>query len=272
MFVHGSKRKEKVMAMACLICNHSKRLEIDRALMAGKSLAGIGREYNVSESSLASHRDKHISRQLIQAWEKKELMEGMNVLEELEELIHRTKKILDEAERTKKYGIALSAVRETRGTFELMSKIAYSLHQAKLTELELKQNNEQADQANIESAMQDSLQVLSYDELKVFNKLIQKIHVQDPDMNCLTIRNRRWPTADEKQENEDDQNNGVLRRTKGGAIPNTGQEANGHYNQAKASTFKDLDDGNLDDEMDGVQPVQGTPISKGWRGLKRSYG
>jgi hypothetical protein len=260
------------MGMSCVICNHSKRLEIDRALMAGRSLAGIAREYNVSESSLTNHRDNHISRQLIQAWEKKELMEGMNVLEELEQLIHRTKKILDEAERTKKYGIALSAVRETRGTFELMSKIAYSLHQAKLTELELERSKEQAEQADSEAYVQESLQILSFDELKVFNKLIQKIHIQDRDMNCLTIRNRRWPTADEKQEKEDNQNNGVLRRTKGRAIPNTGQEVNSQQNQAKPTTFKDLDDGDLGDEMDGVKPVPATPISKNWRGLKRSYG
>ena len=36
------------MPMACVICNHGKRLEIDREIIQGKSMAGISRKYNVS--------------------------------------------------------------------------------------------------------------------------------------------------------------------------------------------------------------------------------
>lgn len=254
------------MAQACIICNHSSRLEIDRALVAGKSLAGINREFGVSMNSLANHRDRHLSRQMIQAWEKKELMEGMNILGELEGLITRTKRILDEAERTKKYNTALSAIREARGSYELMSKIVYSMHQAKITELELERTKEQAGQQNDEAEVAEGLKILTMDELKVFNKLIQKVHTQNSSMNPLVLRNRQ-PKDDVSQ------NEGVYRRTKGRATPNTGKGDNGYYNQANAietESYHEADVGESD--LDGVKPVFGIPIAPNWKGLTRSYG
>lgn len=48
------------MSRSCSICTHSERLEIDRLLLRGDSIAGIARNFAVSEDSLARHRDKHL--------------------------------------------------------------------------------------------------------------------------------------------------------------------------------------------------------------------
>ena len=48
------------MARPCSICTHPGRLEIDRLLLRGDSIAGIARNFAVSEDSLARHRDKHL--------------------------------------------------------------------------------------------------------------------------------------------------------------------------------------------------------------------
>lgn len=48
------------MARTCTICGHVDRLEIDRQLLRGDSIAGISRNFAVSEDSLARHRDKHL--------------------------------------------------------------------------------------------------------------------------------------------------------------------------------------------------------------------
>lgn len=124
------------MSRNCTICIHMNRLQIDRALAQGQSIPKISKEFNVAEHSLRNHRDNHLSRQLLQAMSKKEVMEGMNILNDIEDLITRTKNILDMAEDKKRYGLALGAIREVRGSYELLSKIAFTMHQARLSELE----------------------------------------------------------------------------------------------------------------------------------------
>ena len=71
------------MPMACKVCNHPQRLKIDREIVQGKSLAGISKRYGVPWNSLDSHKSNHLSRQLVQAYEKKELV----VLIELENVV-----------------------------------------------------------------------------------------------------------------------------------------------------------------------------------------
>jgi len=48
------------MARTCTICSHPERLEIDKQLLRGDSIAGISRNFAVSEDSLSRHRDKHL--------------------------------------------------------------------------------------------------------------------------------------------------------------------------------------------------------------------
>ena len=60
------------MTMVCSICNHPKKLEIDRALIQGLNFSKIARDYEVSSDALRNHRDNHLSRQLVTAMEKKE--------------------------------------------------------------------------------------------------------------------------------------------------------------------------------------------------------
>lgn len=239
------------MSKVCGICSHPNRLEIDRKLMQGRTLAGLSREYNVSDDTLTNHRDNHISRQLVQAWEKKELMEGMNILSEIEDLIKRTKDILDIAEKKKQYGLALNAIKEARGSYELLSKIAYALHQAKLTEYQMQQDNNQQAEKSILDEFAEDIKILTTDELKVLNKLLYKIRNQSEGRNCLVIRNRT-PVEDETNFKP------VYRRTKPKPIPNTGDEEIGDYNKDLMAEIKELEDEfNM---AKGVRPITGQPI------------
>jgi|GEM_PF-1519046 len=161
------------MPMACKICNHPKRLEIDRELVQGKSYLSIAKKYGVNDVSLRNHKAKHLPRQLVKAYEQKELSESMNLLDRIDQLLSRAEKIFrrNYAKNTSTGDtLALKSIAEQRQTFELLAKISYALHQAKLTELETQRQSVAQD----ELEFQESLANLSDQELVLFHLLIRK--------------------------------------------------------------------------------------------------
>ena len=56
------------MAQICRICSHKNRLQIDKEIVTNGNLTKISKKYDVSYSSLYSHAQNHISRQLAKAW------------------------------------------------------------------------------------------------------------------------------------------------------------------------------------------------------------
>jgi hypothetical protein len=167
------------MADACRVCNHPHRLAIDRELVQGKSKAGISRRYSVPYNSVDGHAQNHLSHQLRTAYEKKSALEGLDLLSEIEELIRRTKRILDKAESENKLNTALNAIGQARGSYELLSKIAFSLHQARVMELELEREKAGANDQAAAAEYQESLSILDDWELELFEQLIDKIHSGD---------------------------------------------------------------------------------------------
>ena len=115
------------MPNVCKICTHAKRLQIDRAIVSGQSKASISREFHVSEASLANHAKNHLSRQLLKHDEIRERINSGRILDEVEDLLTRTKRILRDSEIKKQNGMALGAIREIRSTLEFLSKLAITL-------------------------------------------------------------------------------------------------------------------------------------------------
>jgi len=68
------------MGQACSICNHERRLEIDRAIVQGQSYNSIARRFGADSNSIAHHSRTHLSRQLVQAYEQKSMAENMDLL------------------------------------------------------------------------------------------------------------------------------------------------------------------------------------------------
>ena len=184
------------MPQKCSICKHSNKLEMEREYMRGQPVLQIANSYDVSQSSLQNHLNHHLSRQLVQAYDQKRLSESENIIGEVEELLRRTKRILTEAEDEGKYNLALSAIREARGSYELLSKIAYALHQARTQELELEQARQAQDKSTTDQQSRELLQVLDEDELKIYERLTRKIRTQNPDLKALPNKNRPLPDID----------------------------------------------------------------------------
>ncbi len=49
------------MSQVCRVCSDAKRIEVDRALISGRSKASIAREFGVSEASLSYHAEHYLS-------------------------------------------------------------------------------------------------------------------------------------------------------------------------------------------------------------------
>ena len=180
--------KEKVcMANVCTICNHDSRLEIDREIVKGKSYQKIAREFNVDNQAVWRHANNHLSRQLVQAWQRKEVIENKSIIQEIENLIDRTRSILDKTEAKKQYGTALASIRELNRSYELLSKIAFEYHAAKMQELELQRRQDGSYQEELDREFWENCQeVLNDAEWDLLEKLVEKIETKDKDIDVVS--------------------------------------------------------------------------------------
>ncbi len=164
------------MTMSCIICNHTQRLEIDRELVQGKNLTKLARDYGVSTDSLYGHKENHLSRQLVQAYQKKELAESMDLMNRIEDILSKAKNIFDRNYTEKKDDLALRALTEQRSTIELLCKIAAYWHEARAMELHSQQGDYESRRK--EEGRENAARAcdrLNEKELNLFCKLIEKV-------------------------------------------------------------------------------------------------
>jgi len=156
------------MTMSCKVCNHVNRLEIDRKLVSGISLASLSRKYDLPHWSLSKHRKNHLSRQLVQAKETRDLFVSKNMLTLIEELLESSRSILRKTEnKPKQFGIALKAIAESRRTMEFYFEVIVSIREIRYEE----------EQKERERSDRGDLSRLTVEELETFRKLIMKIDI-----------------------------------------------------------------------------------------------
>lgn len=149
---------------------------MERAYLQGKSIASIARDFNVSEESLRHHLQNNLSRQLVKAFEQKELTSSMNLLGEIDQIIAYTKDIFKRNYDKKADVTALKALDSQRSTLELLSRISMYLHQTKLLDLQNSQADSQKEQ---DEKFSDRLKILTYPELEMLYKIQDKLNRQD---------------------------------------------------------------------------------------------
>jgi hypothetical protein len=147
-------------------------LEIDRAIVAGLSNSRIALNFSASSFAIARHARNHLSRQLIQAHHKSAGIEATDLLSRIETLLQRGEAIFQRNYDQRRDRTALKALTELRGTLELLSRIAFSLHQARSDEL---QNNRALWQQEQQERFSKALSVLTLDELKALRDISMKI-------------------------------------------------------------------------------------------------
>jgi len=117
----------------CTICGHSRRQEIDAALVAGTSLRNIAEQFSLSAAALCRHRKAHLPATLVAAQEAAEVAQADDLLSQVVTLKGRAVTILDKAEGCGDLRSAVAAIREARSCLELLGRLAGELREAQTT-------------------------------------------------------------------------------------------------------------------------------------------
>jgi len=118
------------MARTCTVCSHPEKEEIDRLLVRGDSIAGIARDFAVSEDALKRHFDNHVPKTLAASPSAKEITDADKLLSEIEEVKNRALRLLDKAENaqdTRVYGPPSQYLNEFREDVRLMAELSGKL-------------------------------------------------------------------------------------------------------------------------------------------------
>jgi len=160
------------MGKACSVCNSVNRLEIDRLLVQDRSLASVSRQYGVSKDALSNHRKNHLSRQLVQAKESRDLFISQNMYDLITKLLNTSLEIMEKTKKDpKRYGIALKAQAESRRTIEFLHEVQVSMIQIRADDEHLeREKRAEHSQRDLSRLTVEELETLRYLTLKMEGK------------------------------------------------------------------------------------------------------
>jgi hypothetical protein len=115
------------MPRSCPICDHEDLDEINAALASSERIRTIAERWSVRKTALMRHRNEHLPFSAIEAKEAEaeeaeEDAPADDLLDQVRDLQERALATLEEAEEVEELNAALQAIREAKGTLELMAK------------------------------------------------------------------------------------------------------------------------------------------------------
>lgn len=115
------------MTRRCSVCDHDDHEAIDHELVGGVGYRDIAKRRGLSSSALFRHAQAHVSPALTRVAAGREDEHAVALLERVEDLYERARRILTSAEQDGKPGVGLAAIRELRGIVELLGKVTGEL-------------------------------------------------------------------------------------------------------------------------------------------------
>ena len=115
------------MGQTCKTCHHPGKEAIDKALLKGEPYRSVAKQYDASPPSVYRHQQDHLPAVMVKAVEAADVAHGESLLEQLKGLQVKALGILTKAEQAGDLRTALMAVREVRGTLELVGKVTGEL-------------------------------------------------------------------------------------------------------------------------------------------------
>ena len=142
------------MPRTCSVCVHRERDEIDNVLLAGQvSLRNMAERYGTSATALHRHKSEHLPTALIKAAEAAEVASADSLLDQVRALQAKALGIFDKAEATGDLRTALAAIREARGSMELVARMVGELGERKRLEVSLTTNTKTVEEMTDEELL-----------------------------------------------------------------------------------------------------------------------
>lgn len=236
------------MPQKCRVCSHKKTKQIEEAIVGGQPHTQIADRFGIHFQSVRYHAEHHLPEKLVQAVEDREQENAESILDGINDLLTRTKNILDQAEDNDQKRLALDAIKEARSTYELLSKIA-----VKLEEYRRKDEEKRGQHLNNETA--DGLKALSDAELKTLIQLAGKVHAAKPEYELDQTSRYIIEAMNTVKPTEASQNQSDLAQNGGGEDKNSQKNGSSSYD----SDFDDWgDDLDFDLELDNEIPSEET--------------
>lgn len=116
--------------MPCSVCHHPARDAIDLELAQGGLNRRVAEAQGLTETSVRRHRANHLPATLLKAHEAREAARADDLLAQVKALLDRALAILSRAEEAGDHRTSLSAIREARGTLELLGRLTGELQGA----------------------------------------------------------------------------------------------------------------------------------------------
>lgn len=115
------------MSRICAICADPRLDEINSHLVRGDPIAGLAREFAVSEDALRRHKASHLPKTLMASPSAQEVANADDLLSQIKNLQVRTLTALEKAEAEENILMVFKGVREARENLRLLGEVAGKL-------------------------------------------------------------------------------------------------------------------------------------------------
>lgn len=106
----------------CLACASEQRAEIDAAIVAGASMRGLEKQFEISATALRSHKRDHLSPALVAVARRQGSRSVVTLVDRLRGLVDQAELVLAAALKSGNGSQALAAIREVRATLEIVGR------------------------------------------------------------------------------------------------------------------------------------------------------
>jgi hypothetical protein len=110
------------MPQTCTICRHTRRQEIEEALLAGDSLRNIAKRFGTSPSALLRHKS-HLPASLVKANDAREAARADGLLAKVREMEAEARRIGRKAEHEGDLRCAIASIKQVVEIVELMARL-----------------------------------------------------------------------------------------------------------------------------------------------------
>jgi hypothetical protein len=111
------------MTMVCVVCRHPRRIDIDRAVIAGAGYRVIASQFGVGRSAVMRHKADHLLPELLKAKQVEDVSRATDLLAMVIERDRRAMALLDRADAEGDLRPAASLMRVSLTAIELLAKL-----------------------------------------------------------------------------------------------------------------------------------------------------